>query len=47
MAKTTNIITAPAPETEIGPVRNYTEEQQSMITALRDVRLPPLMHLLF
>ncbi|TFY54908.1 hypothetical protein EVJ58_g8578 [Rhodofomes roseus] len=36
MVKTTKIITAPAPETEIGPVRNYTEEQQAMIRALRE-----------
>ncbi|KAH9926388.1 CRAL-TRIO domain-containing protein [Fomitopsis serialis] len=36
MVKTTEIIAAPAPETEIGPVRTYTEEQQSMIKALRE-----------
>lgn len=43
MAKTTKIIAAPAPETEIGPVREYTEQQHGMIKALREVGSPTLM----
>ncbi|PCH34445.1 CRAL/TRIO domain-containing protein [Wolfiporia cocos MD-104 SS10] len=36
MPKTHQVLTSPAPGTVIGPVRTYTEEQQRLITALRE-----------
>lgn len=36
MGKTHQVLTAPAPATEIGPVRTYTAEQQDKIRALRE-----------
>lgn len=38
MAKTKQILTAPAPDTKIKPIYTYTQEQQVDIDALRTVR---------
>ncbi|KAH9947093.1 CRAL-TRIO domain-containing protein [Amylocystis lapponica] len=36
MAKTHAVLTAPAPGTQIGPVRTYTDEQKQMMAELRE-----------
>ena len=38
MPKTSQLLTSPLPGTTVGPVYNYTEEQQAQIKALREVR---------
>ena len=37
MEKTTRILTTPAPGTVIGPIREYTEQQQDLIKQLGEV----------
>lgn len=37
--KTHEVLTTPAPETKVGPIHEYTEEQTGKIKALREASL--------